>query len=275
MERKFGPIAMGNKRFYLDFTCSIDMGRPVIKGYSAGCNLNCVFCWSMTKDYLKGETRFIPPRGFGKLPEIQGYYSPQKLANIIEQVARERPPSIFGKYEPQPDPDKKIEWFEIAGCEPLLSVNHILELLEIFKEKSFNFFILTNGIILGRNENLCKLLLQYEKNLFINIGIKAGTLDGFLERTRGRIEDFDKPFNAIAYLVQLGFRNFSVSIMGDSRILPQEEKINAAEKIRTTGYSGEIYEESYSPLYAATYRIKESRRFPSLESISWKGVYKK
>lgn len=275
MERRFGPIAMENKRFYLDFTCSLDMGKPVVKGYSTGCNLNCVFCWSMTRDYLKGETRFIPPRGFGKLLKIQGYYSPQEIANIIEEVARKRPPSIFSKYEPQPDPDKKIEWFEIAGCEPFLSVNHVLGLLEIFKERDFNFLILTNGIILGRNEGLCKLLLQYEKNLFINIGIKAGSIDGFLERTRGSIENFNKPFNAIAYLVQFGFRNFSVSIMGDSRIMPQEEKINAVEKIRAAGYKDEIYEEFYSPLYAATYRIKESERHPELSKLSWKGVYKK
>lgn len=275
MERNFGPVAIGNRRFYLDFVCSIDMGKQVVKGYSAGCNLNCVFCWSMTRDYLKGETRFIPPRGFSRLLQEQGYYSPQEVVDMIEKVIRERPLSIFGQYEPQPLPHEKIEWFEMAGCEPFLSVDHLLGLLEIFKQKSFNFLILTNGIILGKNESLCRLLLQYERNLFINIGIKAGTFHGFMRRTRGNIDNFDKPFNAIAYFIHLGFKNFSISVMCDSRIMPQEEKAKAIEKIRECGYEGKIYEESYSPLYAATYRIKESGDYSALHTLSWKGVYKK
>ncbi|MGQ9535332.1 MAG: hypothetical protein ACUVTF_08925 [bacterium] len=40
MEKKRRKIAIGDKRFYLDFTCAVDMGKNVVKGYSTGCNFS-------------------------------------------------------------------------------------------------------------------------------------------------------------------------------------------------------------------------------------------
>lgn len=274
MEKK-RKISIGDKRFYLDFTCTVDMGKNVVKGYSTGCNLSCLYCWSMTRDYWAGETRFIPPRGYGLLQEIQGYYSPKEVLDIINQVAQMRYRSVIGQYEEAPREGEEINWYEIAGCEPCLTMSHILGLLEVFKDNGWNLLILTNGVILGKRKDFCENLLKYKEIIFINIGIKAGTEQGFTQRTRGILPYFPLPFLAISNLVALGFQNFTVSIMSDKRIMSDEEKEICIKRIREAGYKGEIFHETYFPHYAATYRVRESKLLQELYNLSWQGVYRK
>jgi len=274
MERVIGPVAKGNKLFYLDFTATRDYDRNVIKGYTSGCNLNCSFCWSMTKDYLKGETRFIPPRAFESIEKTQGYYSPEEVMDKIKEIKISKKISELGKFEDKVDNNEEINWFEIAGGEPTIAIEHLFGILSVFKKASFNLLLLTNGIILGKKREVCKKLAKYKDIVQLNIGIKAGNERGFTERARAPKDLFELPFKAITNLKESGFDEFSVSVMSDPRLMDAGEKEEALLRIREAGYKLKVNEEEYVPYYASTYRIKEAGGNFDLRNLPWKGVYK-
>ncbi len=231
--KPFNPIALAkknekivcndNSRRYTDFYCTGVYGG-ISTGYLTGCCLRCIFCWvSLSREY---------PEKYGK------FYSAEEAASLLIHNARK----------------SGVNKVRISGGEPTIGKEHLLKVLDFIAESNLFFILETNGILMGYDATYAKALSKY-KNLYVRISIKAGTPEGFQQRTGSLAEFYELPYKAVenAIINNLYFR---VACMSDPRLMSEQERKKMIEKLRGIKYREELEEETCDPYNTTLIRLK-------------------
>jgi len=194
-------VCHGNKRKYSHFGSTINYQTGIATGYTVGCCLRCIFCWS-------SDTRDHPNK-------TANFYSPQEVFVRLTKIARKR----------------KLSQIRISDGEPTIGKSHLLGLLELVEQSDFKRFVLeTNGILLGHDKDYVKSLVKFKK-LWVRISIKAGTPESFTQKTGAIPEALELQFQAIRYLHAEGI-NFDVAAMSaDPRFMSPQERVSLIVKL--------------------------------------------
>jgi uncharacterized Fe-S cluster-containing radical SAM superfamily protein len=216
-------VSRGVSRKYTDFYC-VGVYGGISTGYTVGCCLRCVFCWvDFSRDF---------PDKYGD------FYSPEDVAHRLTVNARR----------------KRISKLRISGGEPMLCREHLLSVLDLLEGKGFAFILETNGIPLGDDDSYAQELARYG-DVYVRVSLKAGTAEGFEERTGAKGKFWELPFRAIESLMRAGV-NFHVAAMTDPRLMPPEERGSLLRKLRRTGYDGYLEEERCDPYRTSLVRLQ-------------------
>lgn len=218
-------VCINSKRKYTSFYCTGVYGG-ISTGYSVGCCLRCIFCWvEFSREF---------PQRYGQ------YFSPQE---VFEKL-------IFNAGK------AKVKKLRISGGEPTLGKQHLLELLDLVNQTDFLFILETNGILLGRDLGFVSKFKKY-KNLYIRVSLKAGTPDGFQQRTGAKQDFFELPFLGIKNLLNEGL-HFRVACMSDSRLMSKGERESMIKKLHETGYFDYLEEEICDPYDTTLVRLEKA-----------------
>ncbi len=216
-------VCRGDARKYTDFYC-VGVYGGISTGYTVGCCLRCVFCWvDFSRDF----------------PDQHGdFYSAAEAARRLIQNARQ----------------KHLTKLRISGAEPMLGKEHLLGVLDRVTGQGFTFILETNGIPLGYDAEYAAALAGYP-GVHTRVSLKAGSPQGFEERTGAKGEFWELPFQAVENLIQAGV-SFHVAAMTDPRLMPSEERRNLLRRLRETGYTGWVEEEVCDPYRTSLVRLK-------------------
>jgi uncharacterized Fe-S cluster-containing radical SAM superfamily protein len=216
-------VCRGSSRKYTDFYC-VGVYGGISTGYTIGCCLRCIFCWvDFSRDF---------PDKYGQ------FYSPEEVAHRLIVNARR----------------KRLSKLRISGGEPMLCREHLLSVLDLIEGKGFAFILETNGIPLGDDDSYAQELAGY-RDVYVRVSLKAGTAEGFQERTGAKGEFWELPFQAIESLIRAGV-DFHVAAMTDYRLMPPEERRSLLHKLRQIGYDGYLEEETCDPYRTSLVRLQ-------------------
>ncbi len=216
-----------NARKYTDFYATGVYGG-IATGYTVGCCLRCYYCWV-------GWSRDFPER-------LGEFYSAEKAFENLKKAAHN-----FG-----------VEKMRISGAEPTLGRRHLIDILKLFEESEFELFILeTNGILFGADESYVKDIIDFKK-LHVRVSLKAGTKEGYEERTGAIGQYYDLPYHAIEYLKDSGI-SFHVAAMTDTRTMPKRERKILIQKLATidSKIAEQLEEEKIDPYETTLKRMKK------------------
>ena len=216
-------VCRGSSRKYTDFYC-VGVYGGISTAYTVGCCLRCIFCWvDFSRDF----------------PDQHGdFYSPEEVAHRLVTNAQR----------------KHVSRLRISGGEPMLCREHLLSVLDLLEGQGFAFILETNGIPLGDDDSYAQELARYG-DVYVRVSLKAGTAEGFQERTGAKGEFWGLPFQAIESLMKAGV-NFHVAAMTDPRLMPPEERENLLRKLRQIGYDGYLEEEVCDPYRTSLVRLQ-------------------
>ena len=192
-------VCRGDARKYTDFYATGVYGG-IATGYTVGCCLRCYYCWvDWSRDF---------PEKFGE------FYTAAQAFESLKKTA-----------------DKfKVRKMRISGAEPTLGRGHLCALLSQVEKSEFQLFILeTNGVLLGADEGYGKEIAGFTKP-HIRVSLKAGSSEGFTQRTGAKEESFELPFRAIEFLKNADV-SFHVAAMTDRRIMDSEERTELLRKL--------------------------------------------
>lgn len=216
-------ISRGSSRKYTDFYC-VGVYGGISTGYTVGCCLRCIFCWvDFSRDF---------PDKYGD------FYSPEEVAHRLMANARR----------------KRVSKLRISGGEPMLCREHLLSVLDLLEGQGFSFILETNGIPLGDDDSYAQELARYG-DVYVRVSLKAGTAEGFQERTGAKGEFWEFPFRAIESMIRAGV-NFHVAAMTDARLMPPEERRGLLRKLGQIGYEGHLEEEMCDPYRTSLVRLQ-------------------
>ncbi len=189
-----------NKRKYTKFYATGVYGG-IATAYAVGCCLRCFYCWvDWSRDF----------------PERLGdFYSPEEVLERLRKVAQ-----AYGT--------KKLR---ISGSEPTICKGHLIKVLELVEQSEFQLFILeTNGILFGVDRDYVEQVSKFKK-VHTRVSLKAGTPEGFTQRTGAIPEAFELPFLAIQHLLA-SRASFHVAAMTDPRIMDATEREKLLERLK-------------------------------------------
>lgn len=194
------PGPKGQERKYTAFYATGVYGG-IATGYTVGCCLRCYYCWvDFSRDF---------PEHYGH------FYSPDEAFRNLRSAAH--------KF--------RVRKLRISGAEPTIGKEHLLKLLEFVEESEFPLFILeTNGIIFGYDRDYVRRISRFTK-AHVRVSLKAGTPEGFTQRTGAIPERFELPYKAIEHLLDCG-ASFHVAAMTDPRVMLGEERKALIEKLK-------------------------------------------
>lgn len=211
MQNRFDPIELtketekivcrGNKKKYLRFGTTPDYGG-IATGYTSGCNLRCIFCGaSDTRDKPD-----IAPK----------FYSPDEVFIKLSEIVDKNP---------------NINVVRISDGEPAIGWGHLLELLELVEKSEIRkFFLETNGIIFGNDEQYVREIAGFKK-VVVRVSLKAGTPELFNKLTKADPDAFHLPFQAIRNLIKHKI-SFGISaLIADPRIFSPLERISLITRL--------------------------------------------
>jgi uncharacterized Fe-S cluster-containing radical SAM superfamily protein len=127
--------------------------------------------------------------------------------------------------------------------------------LDLIEGKGFAFILETNGIPLGDDDSYAQELAGY-RDLYVRVSLKAGTAEGFQERTGAKGEFWELPFQAIESLIRVGVDFHVAAAMTDYRLMPPEERTSLLHKLRQIGYDGYLEEETCDPYRTSLVRLQ-------------------
>ena len=198
----------GQERKYTSFY-SVPVYRGIATGYAVGCCLRCFYCWS-------GPSRDFPER-YGD------FYSPLQAFRRIEEAAKKG--IQYGRWR-----FLTISKARVSGCEPTISREHLLKLLEYVEYSDFELFILeTNGILIGWDKSYARDIAKFSK-VHVRVSIKAGTPSGFTWRTGAIGKFYELPFKAVKHLLDAGV-SCHAAAMTDPRIMSEKERRTIIDKL--------------------------------------------
>jgi len=117
----------------------------------------------------------------------------------------------------------KIRKLRVSGCEPTLGKEHLLQLLERIEGSGYQFYLETNGILLGADRDYVRKLSGFSKFIYVRVSFKAATPEGFTLRTGVLGEYYDLPFKALKHLLDEGIYARAAA-MTDPKVMPREER---------------------------------------------------
>jgi len=216
-------VCRGSSRKYTNFYC-VGVYGGISTGYTIGCCLRCIFCWvDFSRDF---------PDKYGR------FYSPEEVAHRLIVNGRR----------------KRVSKLRISGGEPMLCREHLLSLLGLLEGRGFAFILETNGIPLGDDDSYAQELAGY-RDIYVWVSLKAGTAEGFQERTGAKGEFWQLPFQAIESRIRAGV-DFHVAAMTDPRLMLPEERRSLLRKLRQIGYDGYLEEELCDPYRTSLVRLQ-------------------
>ena len=136
----------------------------------------------------------------------------------------------------------------------MLCREHLLGVIDLVEGKGFTFILETNGIPLGDDDNYAQELARYD-DVYVRVSLKAGTAEGFQERTGVKEGFWELPFQAIESLMRAGV-DFHVAAMTDARLMPPEERRRLLRKLRQIGYDDYFEEEMCDPYRTSLVRLQ-------------------
>jgi len=218
-------VCQGDARKYTDFYC-VGVYGGISTGYTVGCCLRCVFCWvDFSRDF---------PHKYGD------FYSAEGAARLLVENARK----------------KRLTKLRISGAEPMLCKEHLLGVLDRIADQGFAFILESNGIPVGYDAGYAAELARYP-GVHVRVSIKAGSAQGFEERTGAKGEFWEVPFRAVERLVQAGV-SFHVAAMTDPRLMPRDERHRLFQQLREIGYTDWVEEEACDPYRTSLVRLREA-----------------
>lgn len=200
IKRTEALVCRGNARKYTEFYATGVYGG-IATGYTVGCCMRCIFCWvDWSRDFPE---------------ELGEFYTPEEAFRNIKAAAHK-----FGMHK-----------LRISGAEPTLGKEHLLGLLELVERSEFPLFILeTNGVYFGHDKDYARAVAEFEKP-HIRVGLKAGTPEGFTERTGAQAESFELPFKGIQNLLDAGASFHVASMSADPRFMDEDERKKLIKKL--------------------------------------------
>jgi uncharacterized Fe-S cluster-containing radical SAM superfamily protein len=245
MQKPFNPLELaretekifidGNKRKYYSFRVEPFYGQ-MATARGPGCDLRCVFCWT---DPSKEASVTENVGNFGKS------YSPREVYDEIVRVSsNEHGRGIL------------TEGVRVSGFEPTIGRQHLLELIDTFRQDGDNFhwFLLeTNGILLGADESYVRDLSKFGDYLQVRLSIKAGTPEAFEKKTGAKAEFFELPWQALHYLRKYGIKHRIAAMSEDPSFTPQEERRGLFQRLAQYHETGnekideELLSEEFNP----------------------------
>lgn len=184
-------VCSGDRRKYTSFYCTGVYGG-ISTGYLVGCNLRCIFCWvSPSREY---------PEKYGS-----SYTADEAFRNLTWNARK-----------------AGVKKLRVSGGEPTLCKEHLLGLLNLVEGSNYFFVLETNGVLLGSDPGYAQAIAGYSK-VYVRVSLKAGTPEGFENRTGAQKEYFKLPYKAIKTLHEAG-AYMRVASMSDPRIMPAEER---------------------------------------------------
>jgi len=220
-----GLVCQDSKRKYTNFYC-VGVYGGISTGYLVGCNLRCAFCWvDWSRDF---------PQEMGR------FYSPQEAFDNLKRNARKR----------------RIKKWRISGGEPTLCKGHLLELLKLAKQEDCLFMLESNGLLIGHDREYARELSKFG-NVHIRISLKAGSAEGFQQRTGAMGKYFELPYKAISNLMEFG-ASFHVACMSDERLMPRTERKSLIMKLKEMRYSDYLEEERCDPYPTSISRLQKA-----------------
>jgi uncharacterized Fe-S cluster-containing radical SAM superfamily protein len=182
-------VMHGDKRMYYRFRFAKFYGG-IVTADAVGCNLLCAYCWN----YFRNQN-----------PSKAGtFFSPQEVAEKLKTIAYKH----------------GCKKFRISGAEPLLGRDSALHLAEIIRRINGYFILETNGIMIGYDQALLKILAPLP--IHVRLCIKAHQGLDFEKITGAQAKGFDYQLNAARYLEEAGISH-NIAIMAgfvDPKKLP-------------------------------------------------------
>ena len=230
----------GLERKYTDFY-SVPVYRGIATGYSVGCCLRCVYCWSnWSRDF---------PERFGE------FYSPKEVAQRLFKAAEDG--IVYSDYWRRLIP--KVNKLRLSGCEPTIGKEHLLSVLKYVEDSKYPLFILeTNGILFGADRDYVKRVAKFASKIYVRVSLKAGTAESFTQRTGAIGKYYELPFKALKYLLDEGIFARAAA-MTDPRIMPKGERKILIEKLSGIDpryRKGELEEETIDSYDTSIKRLK-------------------
>lgn len=144
-------------------------------GYATGCNLRCVYCWSLARN----------SRAVGD------YHKPVDVARKLVGMASQN----------------GYRFARLSGGEPTIAVEHLLQLLDhlnMFRDIWRGMFILeTNGILIGYDKRLAEALSRY-RFVVARVSIKGCSEEEFHTITGAEKSFFNTQIQAVKNLLDSG-----------------------------------------------------------------------
>ncbi|MHC1610571.1 MAG: radical SAM protein [Candidatus Methanospirareceae archaeon] len=231
----------GLERKYASFY-SAPVYRGIATGYSVGCCLRCIYCWSnWSRDF---------PERYGR------FYTPREVAQRLFKVAEEGITAPgWKRYR-----FLRVNKLRISGCEPTLGKEHLLSVLRYVKDSKYPLFILeTNGILLGADRAYVRELAEFKEKLYVRVSFKAATPEGFTQRTGAIGSYYELPFKALRNLLGEGIYARAAA-MTDPKVMPEWERRILIEKLHeidpSANYSTTLEEEQIDAYETTIKRLK-------------------
>ncbi len=146
----------------------------IITADTAGCGLDCNFCWVRSDELRKGG-------GKGD------FLSPDEVAAKFFALIQEN----------------KIYQVRISGGEPTIGRRHLLRLLGLFQNKRIRFILESNGILIGADESYAEDLALFPF-VHVRISLKGCSEGEFARMTGADPKGFNLQLAALKNLVKAG-----------------------------------------------------------------------
>jgi uncharacterized Fe-S cluster-containing radical SAM superfamily protein len=257
-----------NYRFYTDFSLINDgNGGVYVAGFPAGCNLDCYYCFSLTKDFIGPKPmEYIPPAAYKDLEKNAGFYNPQEAFAAMQNVKENRIVSGIGKYEaPDLSKNNEINTFILRGSEPTLEMSHLLGLLSEIKKNHSNFILETNGIFLGKNVHYIEDLAEYKENVMVYLTIKAGNPKSFEKNTNRSGDLLRFQFICLKKLVEYQIPT-TIAYMCGEKFGNENEEAAILSQIENAGFVDKslIHKQDYISFFVPEKKMNRSLTFNTI-----------
>ena len=170
----------------------------IVTADCAGCGLLCRFCWVRDSVTLR-------PADTGR------FYTPGQVADNLTALAR-----TCG-----------FRQLRVSGGEPTIGKTHLLQLLDLLKDKGVSFILETNGILIGYDENYAKDLAKYDF-VHARVSLKGCDKQEFSVLTGAKSEGFELQLRSLKKLTEAGVKchpSVMVSFSNRENLASLKEKL--------------------------------------------------
>jgi uncharacterized Fe-S cluster-containing radical SAM superfamily protein len=193
---RLGPE--GQEKKYYRFRPARWYGR-IVTADCVGCGLSCRFCW--VKD-----TIILRPSEAGR------FYTPRQVADNLTALAR--------KFS--------FKQLRVSGGEPAIGKAHLLQLLDLLRNKGLSFILETNGILLGHEEEYARDLARYDF-VHVRVSLKGCNKQEFSMLTGATSEGFELQLNSLNRLTEARVKCHPSVMMSFSN---EKSSVDLRQKLR-------------------------------------------
>jgi uncharacterized Fe-S cluster-containing radical SAM superfamily protein len=169
------PSAEGQEKKYYRFRPARWYGG-IVTADCAGCGLLCRFCWVRDSVMLR-------PADTGR------FYTPRQVADNLTALAR--------KF--------CLRQLRVSGGEPTIGKAHLLQLLDLVRDKGLSFILETNGILLAHDEDYPRDLARYDF-VHVRVSLKGCNKQEFSMLTGADSEGFELQLSSLKKLTEAGVK---------------------------------------------------------------------